>query len=428
MNELQTLRSDDNDLNIDPEQLMKLRMFAKMISNNVTEDLESQKRKPAGITLQQLYERYMEDYARAHCARWRDMERCYGNYLSHWSDRDLLRISRAEVQQWHSELGRRNSKRGKPMPHTANRALELLVMMYRKASDWELISGYNPGSKIRKFDEQSRSRFLQTDELGRFFEALDTLRYETTKDFLLMCLLTGARRANVAAMKWSELNLEHELWTIPKTKNKTPQVVPLVPVAMSILRKRAVRRASASPWVFSSDRSPTGHLTKPEAAWKVLRERANLTDARIHDLRRTLASWEAITGANISAISATLNHKDLESTAIYARLNAEPVRKAMTKATRAMLKAAGLSYEPNADRQNLESNKRYQSEWITTDRAAEIIGTSIKQLVSMRSRNAGPPYLKKGHTVLYQESMLQEWLKEQGGTPFKRSRRKKEHQ
>lgn len=104
MNELQTLRSDDNDLNFDPEQLMKLRMFAKMISNNVSEDMEDQKRKPAGTTLQQLFERYMEDYARPHCATWRDMERCYKT-ISHTGQKGIC----CESPEPRCNSGMRNS-------------------------------------------------------------------------------------------------------------------------------------------------------------------------------------------------------------------------------------------------------------------------------------------------------------------------------
>jgi len=50
-----------------------------------------------------------------------------------------------------------------------------------------------------------------------------------------------------------------------------------------------------------------------------------------------MASWQAMTGANISVITATLNHKDLKSVQIYARLQVEPVRDAMATATTKML-------------------------------------------------------------------------------------------
>ncbi len=62
-----------------------------------------------------------------------------------------------------------------------------------------------------------------------------------------------------------------------------------------------------------------------------------LMDLRLHDLRRTFASYQAITGANLQTIGKSLGHKNSDSTKIYARLNLDAVRSSMEKATEAML-------------------------------------------------------------------------------------------
>lgn len=67
-----------------------------------------------------------------------------------------------------------------------------------------------------------------------------------------------------------------------------------------------------------------------------------IPDLRIHDLRRTLGSWQAITGASLPIIGKSLNHKSQQATAIYARLDLDPVRMSVEKATAAMLVAAGV--------------------------------------------------------------------------------------
>jgi integrase len=72
-----------------------------------------------------------------------------------------------------------------------------------------------------------------------------------------------------------------------------------------------------------------------------------MADLRIHDLRRTLGSWQARTGASLSIIGKSLNHKSVQTTAIYARLDTDPVRESVERATSAMLAAAGL--KPTAD-------------------------------------------------------------------------------
>jgi len=57
---------------------------------------------------------------------------------------------------------------------------------------------------------------------------------------------------------------------------------------------------------------------------------------RLHDLRRTMGSWQAITGSSTKLIDASLGHKTEAATAVYARLTIDPVRESMEKAVQAM--------------------------------------------------------------------------------------------
>ena len=66
-----------------------------------------------------------------------------------------------------------------------------------------------------------------------------------------------------------------------------------------------------------------------------------LMDIRIHDLRRTLGSWQAAMGANSFIIGKSLGHKTQNATAIYARLNLDPVKESVSKATDAMFAFMG---------------------------------------------------------------------------------------
>ena len=76
---------------------------------------------------------------------------------------------------------------------------------------------------------------------------------------------------------------------------------------------------------------------EPKAGWKRILDKAGIKDLRLHDLRRTLGSWQAATGANTYMIGHSLGHKSPQSTAVYARLNLDPVRNSVEKATQAML-------------------------------------------------------------------------------------------
>lgn len=59
-------------------------------------------------------------------------------------------------------------------------------------------------------------------------------------------------------------------------------------------------------------------------------------------VRPTPGSWQAATGAGLPMIGRTLAHKNVSTTAIYARLNLDPVRESTQKATTAMMAAGGL--------------------------------------------------------------------------------------
>jgi len=61
-----------------------------------------------------------------------------------------------------------------------------------------------------------------------------------------------------------------------------------------------------------------------------------MIDIRIHDIRRTFGSSQALTGASLPVIGKSLGHKSMKSTQIYARLNLDPVRASIEKATEAM--------------------------------------------------------------------------------------------
>jgi integrase len=176
--------------------------------------------------------------------------------------------------------------------------------------------------------------------LPRFFAAL-TEATELIQDFVLVSLLCGARRSNVQAMKWCDIDFTTRLWRIPpeQSKNKMVVVVPLSPPVLGILeRRRAAGNGSA--WVFPSPRpGRAGHLVEPKRGWRAILKRAGLDDVRLHDLRRSLGSWLAISGTSMPIIGKALGHTQLKATEIYARLSLDPVAAAVEEAGNAMLAA-----------------------------------------------------------------------------------------
>lgn len=103
--------------------------------------------------------------------------------------------------------------------------------------------------------------------------------------------------------------------------------------AIDILKERKIY--SENPWVFEGS-GKSGHLADPKKAWMRILKEAGIENLRIHDLRRTLGSYQAATGANGYIIGKSLGHRSQQSTANYARLNLNPVRDSVNKATDVM--------------------------------------------------------------------------------------------
>ncbi len=294
-------------------------------------------------TLQQLFEHWIA-HAKRHKKTWKDDQRQWDKYLAEHGSRKLSSITKGDVAAWHATIGEKHG------PVMANRVRALLSAMFNVADDIGF-SGQNPVTKVKRFKESSRERFLQDSEMVEFFTAVRK-QPPTWRDFFLLALFTGARRGNVASMRWADLDLPRGCWHLPGqfAKNGLPVVVVLPPPAVTILNHRR-ESANGSKYVFPAD-SATGHVIDPRKAWEHVRKDSGLPDLRMHDLRRSLGSWQATAGVSLSIIGASLGHKDLKSTQVYSRLNVDPVRVAVEAAVGSMMGAGKLD-----DAKLLESEK-----------------------------------------------------------------------
>jgi integrase len=291
---------------------------------------EEKKKLRAEITFGEMFHEFMERYSKKFKKSWKYDEREVKRFLTHFFHRKASQISKIEVLELHEKIGHESGL------YQANRLLERMRAIYNKAIEWGW-KGTNPTLGIKKFKEKSRQRFLRKDEMPRFFKALAEEENATTRDFILLSLLTGARKTNVLEMSWEEVNFALSEWHIKETKNGEAHVIPLTGPAIEILRERKIE--SQSPFVFPG-KGRTGHLADPKKAWKRVLKRADIGDLRIHDLRRTLGSWMGAVGATTAIIGKTLAHKSVEATKVYERIDIDPVREFITRANEAIFKVA----------------------------------------------------------------------------------------
>jgi len=289
-------------------------------------------------TLQDLFDYWMEHHAKPHKKTWREDQRKFDKHFGTLRTKRLSAVTEAVVQKWHTDLGKRHG------PYLANRGRALLSAAWGCAGKLGY-SGPNPCAGVPKFRERSRERFLQPGEMRQFFQALRD-EEPIWRDFFLLCLFTGARRGNVAAMQWKDVDLEARAWYLPgqQTKNGEPIVVVLSDPAVAVLESRLAQKQSA--WVFPcKGRSGEGRIVDPRKAWARVVKRAGIADLRMHDLRRSLGSWQAAAGTSLPIIGKSLGHRDAKATQVYARLQLDPVRQSVEQATAAMVQAGGLQLQ-----------------------------------------------------------------------------------
>jgi len=281
-------------------------------------------------TIGELWEHFHEHHLKSRCKAKtaHDYKLWYEKHLKRWASRSISSIRRADVQRLHGQIG-------KTAPTMANRVIAVISSMYSHARRFGY-EGVNPARDIEAFRERSRDRYLTADEFPRFWKALEADPSDNFRDFIKMLLFTGARRGNVQAMRWDNLDIKAGVWRIPDTKAGEAQTIYLPDVARDILKRRKTN--TQNEYVFPGRHR--GHLKEPMNQWRELLKRAGITDLNMHDLRRSLGSWMAAGGSSLQIIGRQLGHKRQETTAIYSRLDLTPIQQSVDVAVNAMLSAA----------------------------------------------------------------------------------------
>jgi integrase len=243
------------------------------------------------------------------------------------------------------DLHRKITKAGSP--YAANRTKAVLHKMFDLAEKWEWRAGNtNPARHIESNTEVKRKRYLSGDELKRLLDALAAYPNQQIANIFRVCLMTGARRGEVRAMKWGDLDLGKGTWTKPAstTKQKADHVTPITAPVRQLLSEIENAQHDAE-WVFPS-RVANGHIINLKDHWKRLCKAAGITGLRVHDLRHSFASELASGGASLPLIGALLGHADPKTTHRYAHLFDDPLRAAAEKVAAIMSGAPAVEPVP----------------------------------------------------------------------------------
>lgn len=190
----------------------------------------------------------------------------------------------------------------------------------------------NPLAKIKLNKPNSRERYLSDVELGRVGEVLATMESEGFNPASLtiarLLLLTGARRNEIASLRWGYIDAQRGALLLPdsKTGQKT---IPLGGPALMVLAawEDQAESTPAKGYVFPGVRG-TGHHVGFAKVWREVRKRAALEGVRLHDLRHTHASVGVALNQSLLIVGKILGHRKAETTERYSHLQLDPVRAA----------------------------------------------------------------------------------------------------
>jgi integrase len=293
-------------------------------------------------TLAEFAGRYLAEYAKPHKAprSVREDERMLSRVI-------VPRLGQLRVDQVQTPDVAALHHARRSTPTDANRALALVSKMMSLAETWGLRpKGASPCRGIPRFKEGRRERFLSEAELARLGlvlrEAEDEAPFAVAAVKLLV--FTGARCSEVLNARWSDVDLDAGTLRVANPKEGRPKTIRLGPPALKVLSE--LPQLKGNPFVIVGDKEGQplvglGHVWsgynaprrgedgKPERVHVAgIRDKARLPDVRLHDLRHSWASVAAGGGASLPVIGALLGHRQPGTTARYAHLGTDPLRKA----------------------------------------------------------------------------------------------------
>ncbi len=234
-----------------------------------------------------------------------------------WYALPVNELSRREVQEGMKLVAERG--------HThANRWLASVRACLQEAVRDHVIES-NPAMGIRQFREAPpRARVLSDEEFGRTVAAIHAVEDPHVRTAFLLLMDTGARKSEVLHARWQDIDLDGGLWRIPSPKSGRPQVTPLTPETVALLRAAE----QLGPWLVPG-RDPSQPRSDLKDAWAAIRVQACLEGVTIHDLRRTFGLHVA-RKAGLHIASKLLRHSDIRVTErVYAPLGIDELRTAV---------------------------------------------------------------------------------------------------
>jgi integrase len=209
----------------------------------------------------------------------------------------------------------------------------LTVVTFQAMLNWAVSRNYlasHPTRGVVRYKVEKRERFISMAEARQLFDSIEELerRGEIQTQYGLMVrllIMTGARRGEIEALQWREIDMERRSIVLSAARSKTgARRIPLSKAAIETLSTLP----RDGPYVFPAQRekSVSGYTQALPRVWRLIRKESGLEDLRIHDLRHSFASFAAESGASLQLIGKALGHTQIRTTERYAHLRDDPLQ------------------------------------------------------------------------------------------------------
>jgi integrase len=323
----------------------KARKGAQKILSDVADSIDPvQKRrvkKTLSVTLRQVFESYLSDRD-LKPGTVKDYRRAFRETFDEWMDKPLSSITDRMVQTRYQERGKTSKAR-------TDNAARVLAAIFRYAqakyrdSEGATLFPRNPVDIIKetktRYKIPRKKRILSREALPAWFDAVNGLRNEVSRDYFLFLLFTGTRREEAAKLQWQDVSFTAKTFRLTDTKNREVVDLPLPDYMATRLQSRKGRKRVG--YVFPAKAGKTGYLSDPRKSIAIVRK-ASKADFSPHDLRRTFISIAESLDLSVYTIKALVNHKvTTDVTAGYVVQTPERLAKASNRIESEILRLAG---------------------------------------------------------------------------------------
>ena len=314
-----------------------------------TDPLERQHEAKRAPTVANLVDRFLSETAPARIKARRMAPTTLKAYTNQCKRYVLPHLGRLRVEKVTRRDIERFAERMADVPTMRNRVLALVSRLFTLAEHWDWRpQRSNPVRGVDRAREDARDRTLSRSEFGRLADALESLdtRYPSAVAAIRVAAMSGMRISEVLSLTWEGVDAETGRAILTKTKTGR-RVVPLSGPVLAIVT--AQPRITGNPYVFHGARGAAVGYSLVRRVFADACREAGLADARLHDLRRTVATNLAGAGLGAFTIRDVLGHSTLTMSNRYVRMASDALTEATERAAAltgdAMAGAGGASNE-----------------------------------------------------------------------------------